>query len=101
MRPETLPIWPEIGATALEPGVDLRTGRPASRDEPTEEGPPSEVASDESLRPGRRWPSWRCRRGRHHRILPCPPRDRFSAATSFYRKAPTSPCRYGCCMHGP
>lgn len=27
--------------------------------------------------------------------------ERFSAAMSFYRKAPTSPWRYGCCMHDP
>ena len=47
-----------VGAIALS--LELirgQTRRPASRDEPTEEAPPSENASDDHCGPRRRWPS--------------------------------------------
>ena len=53
-----LPIWAEVGAIASS--LELirgQTRRPASRDEPTEEAPPSENASDDHCGPRRRWPS--------------------------------------------
>jgi hypothetical protein len=76
-----LPIWPEVDATALGPeSIVCHDSEVGFEDERTQQAPPSEVDDHCPLREC--WPSWRCRGGGCHRILPCAPRSSSASHAS-------------------